>query len=243
MGMEELIQEIIEKRRALSTVPLKTVLLELVRDAAQAHWSLAWFDRRLSDFYPYRIFMPVRSPGKTTYFDRLITFVETNRSGDDLRDLIREAGLKPGQFIGPVDGKRQRTMLELPSSDMARRLRVVTGELPRLLLPLSKTGIASNELDLWRIMWMHAMGIKAPAIAENLNEVRRKSFRHGAWVNNQLALNGLEVTKLSKAEINETCEAMKPVKRNQIFRIHDKVYTHLADRLAPLLNTSTAAAA
>jgi hypothetical protein len=235
----ELLREISEKRQAIPATALKAVLQALMRDGAEAWQQLAMFDRHLSADYPYRWF--IRRDPRVAYFERLLAFVEADAI-DDLNDLIREAGLKPGQMMNTVTDKSRRKPLRLPSPEMARRLRIVTLEVPRLLVPLSRIGIASTEIDLWRLMWMYANGLKAPAIAENLNNARMRDFRRSISLGNLLPDELGECQPVSKAEINETCEAMKPVKRNQIFRVLDKVYTHLADKIEPLLDTDAVAA-
>lgn len=220
--MIELHREIeLKRREMLPEAPtLKAILRALVREAADTYKQLARFDMAFGGSYPCRQLHGRNRTGE--YFEKLVAFVESNKSSDDLVGIIREAGLIPSQ---------------LPSPESVRRLRVITETIPVELVPF-KYGAADSQYALWQIMWLHALGAKA-----GRTDKKKKSERHRRRPPIADAIHGIAVRALrrelyswnnelfSKGEIEARCAKIKPVGRQQIFRILDESYAALAAKL------------
>lgn len=178
--MTELMDEIAAKRRELGCdEPLTAVLEALLRDAAATWLPLASFGAAAAARYPFRHFDQARFQPDAVrpvyeaderYFDKVVAWLKSSRTADaSVRGLVRLAGVK-----------------ELPSPTMARRLRIVTAEFPRLLRPAATRGLGSNVRDLWQILWGDANGAMAPALAKRLHVKR-----NAVWVARRKAYDQL----------------------------------------------------
>jgi len=88
-----------------------------------------------------------------------------------------------------------RRRLDLPTPTEARRLRIMTGSVPKLL-PHGWRGVLDTQAKAWELLWLDACGDTAPKIAAALAP-----------------------------------KGTVPVKRNQIWRLRDKLYDALARTL------------
>jgi hypothetical protein len=165
----ELLIEIETKRAELSGAPTKTILQELMKDAARTcspeFASVAGTTAALA--YPYREFMP-NAAAAFEFCERLLTSIERSAPGKDIvsstSELVSGWGAKP-------------RVIKLPTAAEARRLRVITGTLPGLLPPSQsgKWGIASKPDDAWWLLWQDACGLTAPKIAAGLERRNRRA--------------------------------------------------------------------
>ena len=143
----ELLAEIAAKRAEMPGAPLKAVLGALIADAAATWKKIAKFGTvsALGLLYYRRHF--VYGWNEQPFFDKLIGALEMPESLDiDLRGLILHAGLKPS---------------EMPAPHMVRRLRVISGEIPRFL-PNPTRGAIAERSQLWELLWRDACGDTAP---------------------------------------------------------------------------------
>jgi hypothetical protein len=144
---------------AHSDAPVTERLESLLRDAASTFNQLSDFGQlgAAAPFYPMRHFWICMHPRHREteadrYFVRVINAIEVPGTID-----VNIAGL--AQLAG---GKRRA----MPTPAMARRLRIVTEEIPQLLRPIASYGIGSNTYALWHLLWHDATGVTAPKIAK-----------------------------------------------------------------------------
>ncbi len=233
----ELLQvEIPDKQTELGAdAPLKRVLQSLMSDAGLAWKTLMPFamKRQSTAGYPYRFFAPgnYEDPDRG-FFARILASVELSGSANviaGIRELMSEAGEKSFRLACG----------ELPGSSQAHRLRVVTAAVPSLLPEhLTRSGIGSRRFDVWRLLWLNACGEKAPAIAKAVQpkfDLARAQYLAEQW--DEKSLSDADIKRLRKQHYIDN----PVVERNQIFRIRDRAYNALVERIGPHLNQRTAA--
>jgi hypothetical protein len=213
----ELLSEISQKQRETPGASLKAVAQALARDAAMTCAALATFDRVTPGwiFYPHRCFKSAECYQRQyAHFANLVSAIETpDKVGTNFRALIAAAGYQPK---------------DMPSATMARRLRVVTGAMPRLLPPPKSKGIGSDSAKVWDLLWREARGDMAPKIAEAL----RPEFVWVDWLSDSENL----------AQRAEHERDNLPVKRNQIWRLRDWAYDGIVANVERLQAQQAAAA-
>jgi hypothetical protein len=130
---------------------------------------------------------------------------EPDLIGLNVTALVKAAGLKP---------------TGIPTAEQVRRLRVVTGTMPRLLPRRSHGDLRKRHKQVWQAMWLYGSGWKAPAIAK------------------ACALTGWK----RPGKTGSVTASSKTAGRGQVFRILDQTYTAIAADLEPHLYPVKAAA-
>jgi hypothetical protein len=145
-----------------------------------------------------------QSMARRRLFDRAVVEQVLGRPLDDWA-LARSWAAFPQELALATKAKQSSITRSFGVDDMT----VVVSTVPTLLVPVASRGAASR-VDVWRLLWLTAIGIKVPVVADLLRERR---------------------TPRSK-------ERRKAIDEKFLWRLRRRAIKQLAETIAPLLPSS-----